>query len=126
LEYAETSAFPERFGMINGNGQAATSKLVWWIIGVGGTLVLGGGAFFATSWLTDLKAQVVSNAQGRELRNERISAIEGRVNLLEQTGLQSLAAIKDSLAKMERWQEDVRKDIADLKLASALYSKGKP
>jgi hypothetical protein len=57
------------------------------------------------------------NTAGRELRNERINVLEGRVATLENTGAASLAAIKESLTKMENWQDQVRQDIADLKAA---------
>jgi hypothetical protein len=103
---------------LNGNGSAALTRLVWWAIGIGAIVVVGGGSFFATAYLMEMNDRVKANTAGRELRNERVNILEGRVATLENTAASSLGAIQRSLDKMETWQEQVRQDIAELKAAA--------
>jgi hypothetical protein len=104
--------------LVNGNGSVALTRLVWWAIGIGAFIIVGAGAFFATATLQGMDTRIAANTAGRELRNERVNILEGRISTLENTSAASLQAIKDSLAKMEAWQDQVRQDIADLKAAS--------
>jgi K+-transporting ATPase A subunit len=101
--------------MTNGNGTVALTRLVWWAIGIGAAVVVGAGAFFSTSYLGNMQAQITAGDVSRELRMERVNTLEGRISTLENTSAASLQAIKESLAKMEVWQEQVRNDIAELK-----------
>src|SRR3989337_608193 len=89
--------------MGNGNGSVALTRLVWWAIGIGAVIVIGGGAFFAPKYLGGMDERITANTTGREQRTAWINTLEGRIAALENTGAASLAAIKDSLAKMETW-----------------------
>lgn len=104
--------------MANDNGNTGLTRLVWWAIGIGAIVVVGGGSFFATAYLMEMNDRVKANTAGHDLCNEQVNILEGRVSTLENTASASLAAITRSLEKMETWQEQVRQDIADLKAAS--------
>ena len=104
--------------LVNRNGTAALTRLVWWAIGIGAVIVVGAGAFFATATLQGMESRISANTTAREIRSERVNILEGRVSAIENTSSQSLAEIRRSLEKMETWQEQVRQDLAELKATS--------
>ena len=99
------------------NGTAALSRLVWWAIGIGATLFIGGAAFFATAYLQSFDQRLSANAMSVDSRNEKLRDVETRVTALETMATSSLQEIKGSLGKMETWQIQVIQDLADLKAA---------
>jgi hypothetical protein len=43
----------------NGNGQKSLSRIVWWGLGIGAALFLGATGFFATSYFSAIKDDLV-------------------------------------------------------------------
>jgi len=112
--------------MGNDNGSVALTRLVWWAIGIGAIVVVGAGAFFAAMTIQGMKDDINGLSASKELHSERMSLLEGRISTLENTSSASVQAIKESLAKMETWQDQVRQDIADLKARATGEWRPKP
>ena len=102
---------------LNGNGSAALTRLVWWAIGIGAVVFIGGGSFFATGYLGAMNDRINELTAAKAERTERMSVLEGRIATLENTAASSLNQITKSLDKMELWQGQVIQDIAELKAA---------
>jgi hypothetical protein len=101
----------------NGNGARSLTRLVWWAVGIGASLTIAAGGFFATSYMRGLERQINDHDAVMQVRSERINLLEGRIQTLENTSAASLGAITRSLDKMETWQTTVQQDIADIKAA---------
>jgi hypothetical protein len=100
-----------------GSGTVTLNRIVWASISVVSIIILGGAGFFATNSWSDLKDGVAQNTQGRELRNERVALLEGRMAAIEGSNSMALQSLKTSVDRIESWQNEVRQDIADIKAA---------
>jgi hypothetical protein len=108
-------AVPWEARKLEKNGTAALTRLVWWAVGIGAVLVVGGGSFFATTLISGMRDDITSLSAVKDLRTERMALLEGRIATLEQTGSTALTSIDRRLQNIERWQEEMRDTIAELK-----------
>jgi hypothetical protein len=108
-----------------GNGNGSTAMLKWIVgaaIGVVSFVILGGGAVFATSWMRGIEGAVSTHTATLASRGERISLSEARLEAMELDNGAALASIDKRLGNIERWQEDMRNTISELKA----YTKSHP
>lgn len=84
---------------INGREPVA-NRVVWWILGVLGAVVLAGGA----GWLTHVDAEL----GGLHHRDEAFQDQQGEVK-------ERLAGVENQLQGLQRQGEDTRRDVGDIK-----------
>lgn len=101
--------------MANGNGNAMLKWVVGILVGVSTSVTLGVTGFLAVQWAEGVNDEIGIHREVLATRGERIAILESRTLAMDQTTASGLASIDRRLQNIERWQEEMRDVIADLK-----------